>query len=205
MKFNEHDLKVFSQIADNRDIVIVEGLNGIGQKFKTIGCFMPTKTAMNNYYYILEDGFALFQGQYDDKGEMQYCAFHINPNNQNVSKDCLFVDTIKTRDGRIIYKHPNFQKIRAYNLYNKLTRPNEYDYTSSRIHDTLLMHIGKPMTYKHSTGTLLSLESKNSVTFAVFSTGTKRLEGVVEPFDVHPSNNARKNLMDYSNGIENEK
>lgn len=204
MEFNNHDLKTFYQLAENREIMIVEGKNGLGQKYKTAGCFMADKNAMGEYIYIQRTGFALFQGEYNEKGEKQYCAFHIEPNDDYTTKDCLFVDTIKSRDGKIIYKHPNFQRVQAYGFYNKIILPNEFDYTPSRIHNTLLMHIGKPMTYKRNTGTLMSLLTKNDVTFAVFSTGTKQIEGIVEPFEVHSSNNARKNLKDYSNGIEYE-
>lgn len=204
MEFNKFDLSMFSCLAESRAIVLVEGKNGLGQKFKTIGCFMPDRNSMGEYIYIQEQGFALFQGEYNNKGEKQYCAFFISPDYNESTKDDLFVETIKTREGKIIYKNPDFQRVQAFGFYNKMTRPEGYDYTPSRIHDTLLMHIGKPMTYKKDNGTLLSLETKNDVLFAVFSTGTKKIEGIVEAFDVHSSNSARKNLLDYSNGFQND-
>ena len=202
MEFNKHDLNVFHNLADNRDIIVVEGKNGLGQKFKTIGCIMPDKNSFGEYIYIQEQGFALFQGEHNDKGEKQYCAFFICPDYNKSTSDCLFVETIKNRDGSIIYKNPDFRRVQSFGLYNKITLPKEFDYTPSRIHNTLLMHIGKPMTYKKENGTLTSLITKNGVTFATFSTGTKIIEGIVEPFEVHTSNNAKINLITYSNSIE---
>lgn len=204
MKFNEHDLSLFSCFAESRAIVLVEGKNGLGQKFKTIGCFMPDRNSMGEYIYIQEQGFALFQGEYNNKGEKQYCAFFIYPDYNKSTRDDLFVETIKTREGKVVYKNPDFKRVQAFGFYNKITRPEGYDYTISQIQNTLLMHIGKPMVYKGNHAALLSLETKNKVTFATFSTGIKKIEGMVEPFDVRPSSNARKNLLDYSNGIAQE-
>lgn len=204
MKFNKYDLSKFANMAENREIVIIEGKNGMGQKFKTMGCFMTDKNEMGDYLYIQDQSFALFQGEYNKNGEKQYCAFHIDPDIQYMTSDCLFVDTIKTRNGQIVYKNPNFQRVQAFGFYNKIILPQDIDYTPSQIHNTLLMHIGKPMTYKKNSGTLMSLLTRNNVTFAVFSTGTQRIDGVIKPFDVHPSNNASKNLKDYTLGIEHE-
>lgn len=203
MEFTKDDLLKFAELADNHSIVIIEGKNGLGQKFKTIGCFIPEQTALGEYFYIQKDRFALFQGEYN-KGEKQYCAFFISPDTQYVDQNCLFVDTIKTNDGALVYKNPNFQKVQAFALYNKLKLPKGFDYTPSKIYDLLLMHIGKPMTYKNANATLMSLLTKNDVTFAVFSTGTSLIEGIVEPFEVHSSEKAKKNLMLYSNSIEHQ-
>ena len=71
MEFNKHDLNIFHDLADKRELVIVEGKNGFGQKFKTVGCFMPDKNSFGEYIYIQEHGFALFQGEYNNKGEKQ--------------------------------------------------------------------------------------------------------------------------------------
>ena len=204
MNFNQHDLKVFADKAEKREIVIVEGKNGLGQKFKTIGCFMPNRNTMGDFTYILNNSFGLFQGEYDQNGEKQYCTFLIDPDAKNATKDCLFVDTIKASNGQLIYKNPNYQRVLAFVLYNKIIQQKGYDYTPSQIHNNLLMHIGKPMTYKKSTGTLTSLLTKNNVTFATFTTGEKQIEGIVQPFEVHQSNNAKKNLKDYSIGQEHE-
>ncbi len=105
MRFNEKELKGIRNLADNRDVLIVQGKNSQGIPFTMEGC-VYLLIDEDGKPYMPDDGFMFFQGQLNLKNLEMFTRLITHRDSPIL--DGLFVEKAQLKNsGEIIFENPD--------------------------------------------------------------------------------------------------
>ena len=123
MKFTQKDIKILTDCANNKTRVVVYGKNALGQEFSTEGYVLPNFKSRGRFFGLSEFSFDLFTGQthIDILGEKlkQSVRIYSHADIDRILRDKLYIKSVSTKQGEIIYINPNFDDIINLSLYEQ--------------------------------------------------------------------------------------
>ena len=173
MKFNEKQLKAIRGLADNRDVLVIQGRNSQGLPFSIEGCVYILIDDEGNPY-MPNDGFMFFQGQVCADNSEMFVKLHthsVEPKN-----GALFVERAQLKNtGEVLFENPDVEKMvqEAIAYKKELDKKNDefiskYLVAKKQEEDESVVEewkselIGKPVIYnrdgKESKGVVLSAD-----------------------------------------------
>lgn len=147
MVFNEKQISLLKEIYENNNRVLIEGVNGRGQEFETIG-EIATNDLGNPA--IREDGLYMEFGKHEDTNRSKFFGkflleFYIKSDIKEAMSQ-LIIKSIKDKEGNIVFENADFElqldKIKESNIELDL---EETTFLSDNLMEKMDELIGKPV------------------------------------------------------------
>ncbi|MBE7073774.1 MAG: hypothetical protein E7379_01635 [Clostridiales bacterium] len=140
MAISQEMMEQFVKLGDKKEVVTINGINYIGQKFITKGILLAKKGDNGQIYYVSESGLGLYLGQDNTKGH-QFLSLYAKYDRDDFD---LYINTIKDSKGNIIFKNEDYPAIKQ-RAYEKARIYKHNDNCLSAQGKQLLKLIGKPV------------------------------------------------------------
>ena len=102
----------FIKCASLGKLLYVNGINYLGQEFKTIAKVMTGDASTRDDYYVESESIAFFLGQRDKTtGEKLYVVMHTCLDGEAGEYRSLYIDKVKDEKGKVVYANPSYEEI----------------------------------------------------------------------------------------------
>ena len=112
MVFSEEEKKKFAKLAEDKTVVIVTGVNYIGQPFETRGIILSDKTPKGKYAYIGDDSIGLYVGQNKRQSSSKMFVPLKTRLDKSLMRENFYLAMIReSKTDKVIYENEEFDSI----------------------------------------------------------------------------------------------
>ena len=156
-------INYFIKCASNGTLLYINGINYLGQEFKTIAKVMTSDKPSRDDYYVDIDSIAFFLGQRNkNTGEKLYIVMHTCLEGEAGEYRSLYIGQIKDARGKVVYENPSYEEIvqivkqNAKSVYGRSSRLTSLEKRTLAI-------IGQPITIDGIQGVIRAVNRAEAI------------------------------------------
>ena len=160
MVFSEEEKKKFAKLAEDKTVVIVTGINYIGQPFETRGIILNDKTPKGKYAYIGDDTIGLYVGQNKRQSSSKMFVPLKIRLDKSLMRENFYLATIReSKTDKVIYENGDFDAIDYLMRTDGMIAWGHEDCVLSTYARTVKGLIGKPAIINGTQGVIRALRT----------------------------------------------